>query len=245
MAALSAERLATFRRPGDNDAAIVTRYVWNVALGMAMTPLLHAIEVTLRNTIDRAGTLQCPPPCRHRGVPCWLDAEPSLLASEDARMVAIARDALRRRGKPLTPGRLVAELSFGFWTRLLRRPYDQGTAKHPGAGCPLWTATNLKQAFPNMPSRAREREQLHQRYNAARVFRNRVSHHEPIFHLDLPKMHRELTHALAWMNLDAARTIQTFDQTLRVWTASPRLFRARCATLFAYTADATNVRRFR
>jgi hypothetical protein len=40
------------------------------------------------------------------------------LHEQEARKVDAARTALRNAGKPLETRRLVAELTFGFWTAL-------------------------------------------------------------------------------------------------------------------------------
>lgn len=36
-----------------------------------------------------------------------------------------AKDSMMRQGKLLTSGRVVAELSFGFWTALIGRKYEK------------------------------------------------------------------------------------------------------------------------
>jgi hypothetical protein len=229
--ALSSERMSAFREVGDSDRDTAARYAWNIALGMAMTPLLHCIEVTLRNAIFHAGALCYPNPRRYHHVPCWLDMYPSVLDSEDEKAVSSACIALHRRAKQRTSGRLIAELGFGFWVSLLRRPYDQGRAKGTGSGFALWTAANLKQSFPNLSSRFRTRESIHSRFEEARLFRNRISHHEPIFHKDIEKLHGEFSRALAWMNLDAYRAVDAFDDTIQLLRVGPRIFRTRCHDL--------------
>jgi hypothetical protein len=55
-----------------------------------------------------------------------------------------AKDTLRRAGRPLDPGRIVAELSFGFWERLLTHG-PPGKLNYEMA---LWRPS-LHRAFPN------------------------------------------------------------------------------------------------
>ena len=50
--ALSEQRLQVYAASGDTDELeAVARYLWNGALATAMVPVLHALEVTLRNNL--------------------------------------------------------------------------------------------------------------------------------------------------------------------------------------------------
>ena len=73
--------------------------------------------------------------------------------------------------RPLTPGRVISELSFGFWTALCSRPYSQS----------LWIPY-LHRAFP---TRDWDTGLLFARLEAIRKLRNRVAHHEPILNRNL------------------------------------------------------------
>jgi hypothetical protein len=55
--------------------------------------------------------------------PTWFD-RPGLLQPDLLRKVAAVKSNLTRAGRPLDPGRIVAELSFGFWTQLYGRVYE-------------------------------------------------------------------------------------------------------------------------
>ncbi|WP_444945362.1 hypothetical protein ACJJIP_13825 [Microbulbifer sp. VTAC004] len=63
----------------------------------------------------------------------------------------------------LDAGRVIAELSFGFWTSLLDRRYKQV----------LWPRL-LKTAFPEMPRRLRTRNNLSRRFQRICHLRNRI-----------------------------------------------------------------------
>ncbi|WP_203923445.1 hypothetical protein [Rugosimonospora africana] len=75
----------------------------------------------------------------------------------------------------VTADDVVAELQFGFWTSLL--------SNHRGSqyGRLLWVPT-LHRSFPHYHGRRRD---LHDNYEAMRLLRNRIMHHEPIHHRDL------------------------------------------------------------
>ncbi len=131
--ALSAERLGAYARPGDADELdSVARYLWNLALCSALQPALHILEVTVRNHLFKvsrrivdATTLS------FDRIPCWLDARPSLPAERERQAVEEAKAKLEIRGSPMTEGRLVSALGFGFWVSLCKRPYEQGRTVGP------------------------------------------------------------------------------------------------------------------
>ncbi|MFO0437906.1 MAG: hypothetical protein ACK5YD_05205, partial [Phenylobacterium sp.] len=47
-------------------------------------------------------------------------------------------------------------------------------------------------------------DRVHRRLNALRRLRNRIAHHEPIFHRDLETDHAEVIEAIRWMSADTA-----------------------------------------
>jgi hypothetical protein len=53
----------------------------------------------------------------------WYAVAP--LDAEEQRNIAEARTRLQRENKVPTPGRIVAELNFGFWVSLVRSRYAQ------------------------------------------------------------------------------------------------------------------------
>ena len=154
--ALSEERLQAYATKGDSDSLdAVARYIWNLAPGAAMQPLLHVLEITFRNHIfDNSVKFIDESKLKFHHVDCWLDADPTLLEGNEVRSVDEAKETLLRRRKPLTPGRLIARLGFGFWTGLCNRPYEQGRSSGPA----LWPAM-LNTGFPFLVRAKRTRAQ--------------------------------------------------------------------------------------
>jgi hypothetical protein len=161
---LSAPRLATYVRAtgGDLDRA-VELYLWNAAVTGALWEVLGHVEVVLRNVLHDALT------ARHQRLDRagqWYD-DPARELSQHARDdISRAKQRLQRAGAPLLPGKIVAELSFGFWRFLLARRYT----------ATLWPA--LRPAFPYMPGS--DRRLLEAPVARLHVLRNRVAHHEPL-----------------------------------------------------------------
>lgn len=117
--------------------------------------LLHGLEVTIRNSMHDLLTA-------HFGMPRWYAVAPLSAYSQDKIRDAV-RDAV---GPNASPGKVVAELMFGFWTDLAAQRYH-------------WTPWQpcLSGAFPRVKL---ARPIIHRRLENIRWLRNRVAHHEAI-----------------------------------------------------------------
>lgn len=137
---------------------------------------------------------------------------PGLLQQAHERdAVAKARAALTLQRKPRDVHRIVAELTFGFWTSLLDRRYEQI----------LWPPL-LKTAFPHMPRKQRTRANLSRRFHTVRQLRNRIFHHEPIAHWqDLAQQHAGILEAIAWIAPGAKDLVQAIDRFPEIHAQGP------------------------
>jgi hypothetical protein len=116
----------------------------------------------------------------------WFQRGTAPLGDDSKRMIFEAEEELKRDRRRTDPGDVVAELKFAFWVGLLGPKYD----------ATLWRKCVYK-AF--LAGGGKPRSEVHGRFNAIRRFRNRVAHHEPIFHKDLIKTHDEIIEAIRWM----------------------------------------------
>jgi hypothetical protein len=183
---LSEERLGPYLALSSNDLREALRlYERNTALSEALYGLLQGLEVTLRNAMHRA---------LWRGLSRedWYDAVAWQRAQQE--QIANAKDSLQKKGKSVTPGRMVAELTFGFWVGLTGPKYSMN----------LWER-HLYKALPNAKL---GRKQLNKRLESIRLLRNRVAHHEPILSRDLERDVQRILETIGWMNRDTARWIQ-------------------------------------
>ncbi len=163
--ALSTERLAAYRQrlAKDGNRNLFSHYAWNMALSESLYPVLQILEVALRNSIHSAS-------CRHFGRDDWYNNH-HIIHPKDVGALDKAKEILTRQHKALDPGRIIAELNFGFWTSLMDKRYEQV----------LWHQL-IKAAFPYMPKKIRTRRELSRRFNKIRRLRNRIFHHEPIWY---------------------------------------------------------------
>ncbi len=198
---LSDERLAVY----GNDAQIVlARYAWNTALSESLYTSLQFSEITLRNQIHSALS-------QRANTPAWYDTLP--LSHWQSQQVQEAQLSLTQSRKPLTPGRVVAELSFGFWTGFFNR-------HHTHTGLAAWI---LKRCFPAAPKNERVIHKMDQRWKRIRDLRNRVFHHERIIHwADLSTQHSAILQLLSWMEPAVevyAKSIDRFPMVHSMGTA--------------------------
>lgn len=206
---MSAERIAKYYRKDSNgevdgDVEAVARYLWNVALQSTLVPALHAAELTIRNAVFDASVRVAN--WRGRSVQeinCWLDATPSLLFRKEETAVADAKDHLRANPRSMTPGHLVAKLSFGFWVNLLNSAYEQGRTDGPA----LWPRG--AKMFQGVPSAERNRVDLRRRFDAGRRFRNRVFHHEPIWDQEPARDYEHVLETLRHLNPGISRAVHS------------------------------------
>jgi hypothetical protein len=195
---ISTARLQRYQPPTGTDFETAVNYIWNVELAEALYCALNAVEVALRNALHHTLT-------QHFGVPTWYDQR-GLLEPNQVVAVRAAKTRIVSYGNPVTPDRVVSELTFGFWVVILSRPY----------GARLWQgqdAAPLKNAFMRIPKNKRQRQIIHQQYNEIRELRNRVFHHEPLFDdRFLGQRHREIYRGLRWLNPRMVDCVELYDR---------------------------------
>lgn len=210
-AVLSHERLHKYLREADADLrGALQLYDWNTSVSAAFYEVLQWVEITLRNAIHRC--LSC-----SYGDEWYFDPRVGLdHASRGQLENALGR--LRQERKPLRAPDIVASLSFGFWIGLLG-PGGLITASGPKADYErtLWRAA-LRRVFPYQTSLTRKN--VHKSLDYLRTLRNRIAHHEPIFHRDLARDHARILEVTGWMSPVVSERIK---QNTRV----PRLLRGR------------------
>jgi hypothetical protein len=203
-AAFSVARLATYRGDGVDTQVALGRYAWNVELSEALYPCLHALEIVLRNALDRAI-------CEQRKDSEWL-LSADWLGDLELRSITNAQMNLMSRGMLPTHGSLMAELRFGFWTALFDRRYEQM----------LWP-TLLAEVFPGIPRRIRTRHTISVRLTNVRRLRNRVFHHEPIWYWDsLRGDHSEIEETIGWLSPLAHELVLSIDRFQNIFDRGVR-----------------------
>lgn len=206
---LSQPRLAPYKAAAGGQLEPALRlYTWNVEVGAAFFESLHYFEVAFRNTThDALSTWASTLPggsSQPGGSGRWYD-HPAVSLNPGSH--AAVRTAIRRATddgrRAELPGRVVAELSLGFWGGLLADGYNRS----------LWQPC-LQHAFPGARRRA-----LHDAVDELRRLRNRIAHHEPLHTRDLAADYATL---LGTAERIAPRLSWWIDTTSRVPTVFGR-----------------------
>ena len=154
----------------------ISLYKYNIQASQALYPLISVFEVTLRNCIDRALI-------KHFKDNNWLltkrhefayhpnmvykDSRGNIVSDEFfAARLKKTESRLSHLGIPISHGKLLAELTFGFWVKF----FDTSAIKVL-RGAPL-------DAFVNKPHK--KLALVHSHLNAVVTLRNRIAHNEPI-----------------------------------------------------------------
>lgn len=192
---LHSERLDAYRQDQADAAMTLARYSLNMALCESLYPVLQFAEIALRNATHAAFTARC-------GTDRWYDTITGL-QSWQVDKIQEAKDSLIKNGKPITPGRMVAELSFGFWTGFFNKYHA-----HTGIGHYL-----ASRVFTHAPKSERDLAKLDTRWKSIRDLRNRVFHHERILHWkDLDTQQKAMLEVIAWISPELHDLAATFDR---------------------------------
>lgn len=206
---LTAERLGSYLHwsGGDLEAAFAL-YEWNMSASAAVMHTTGMVEVVVRNAMDRA--LQ--DLATARGWSSWFDRAP--LDQRGRADIRKARERATRFGsQPEVHGKVVAELTLGFWRYLAASRYLTA----------LWTPA-LFRAFPAGPvDKLQEQRQVDRYLKNLLLVRNRAAHHEPIHRRNLG---RDLDAAVAvtsWVDPNAGDWVADLSTLGRVVDAKPTL----------------------
>lgn len=194
---ISKERLQPYLIHHSNDQVkAIQHYKSNILVSEAFYPLLSILEIGLRNSID----LQLSKKFNDKN---WFENREFIkIASRfQINRISDARTNILSEKKEITSGRIISELSFGFWTSLFDTKFEMT----------LWKTLRL--AFPNCPKEIRKRRTMSSKFNLVRKLRNRIFHHEAItWNLDvIQEYEHEILEALDWLNKDLVNWLERLN----------------------------------
>jgi len=180
---------------GDVDKAL-DLYLFNLKVSSALFEVIGGYEIALRNsmhlTLEHAFSAED-----------WFDHVPFPWLPYEQRSLSTAKQQIRTRKKQPTPGRIVAELTLGFWCELAGSPYRDS----------LWIP-HLHKAFPY---KRLGRKVAYERLHDIRILRNRIAHHECILNLNLPAEHDKIIEAVGWICPRTRKWIEEFSSFSVRW----------------------------
>lgn len=204
---LTSERLGSYLRwSGGDVGAAFALYEWNMAAAATVMHTTGMVEVIVRNAMDRelqglAGV---------RGWSTWFDgAPPDQRGRADIKK---ARERARRpANQPELHGKVVAELTLGFWRYLAASRYLTS----------LWTPA-LFRAFPDGPTdKLQAQRQIDRHLRNLLLVRNRAAHHEPIHRRDLLRDLAAAVEVAAWVQPQAGAWVADLSTIADVVLARP------------------------
>ena len=195
---LSPPRFGIYLSAGGGDRSLALElYEWNAETSAALQHDLAHLEVALRNAYDTALAAAAGAGMSHWTQDALRVFPVSRQKAKDGTYVdrnktpreQIAK-AVQTVGRNAPPGKVIAELTFGFWRYLSTKAHDQS----------LWVPY-LHKAFAVGTSRP----QVDRPVGRLHKLRNRVAHHEPLLQQDLAQRHADLLSltALISSELDA------------------------------------------
>lgn len=200
--ALSLERFGRYLdwANGDRSRAIEL-YTLNTLISESLYTPLQMLEVALRNRIHAVMTEAVDESWFH---------EPGLLLGEwQPEQLAKAIQDIEADKKEATPGRIVAALTFSFWTAMFGKDYET-----------LWQTT-LHKIGRKPDGKGLRRKDFSGPLAQIRSLRNRIAHHEPVIMWNLPKRYESMVEMTGWLSPAAAAWCQAHCRFLKVYPAEP------------------------
>lgn len=182
---ISPERLGSYRLYArEPEQHVFERYFWNLSLAKDFYPLLQNLEIALRNNIHAGAT-------DFYSNPYWFDL--SFVKHHQTVYILKAKTEVAKEKvipvSSVSPGAIIAELTFGFWVNIFNRPYTQ------------FFLDVCIHVFRHAPKRYRDRDIIRQKLDKVRLFRNRVFHHEAIWNrTDLPGIYNDILELIQWID---------------------------------------------
>jgi hypothetical protein len=197
-------------------------YNWNSQLSSAFIHCLHLFEVVLRNRISIAiaavygedwqystafvGSL----PQGYTGSYSFRD---DLESSRNKIIREIQRDNKNLVGPIKAPnGKVVAELKFMFWVGMLTSRFDAA----------IWNSY-LTLSFPNLviTSIRSDRRTIYEKADSIRRLRNRIAHHEPIFHVGVSNEYANIAQIVGYSCLLTAGILDRTENVRKLIANCP------------------------
>lgn len=198
---LSDERFGRYVRiAGSDPDKAVEMYTANARLAQAFYIPLQGLEVTLRNSIHDV--------MKKDLTGYWFDRPNLIRLGNQLESIVDAKKRIfeEKRGDdfPLNEGRVVAGLSFGFWTSLFDSQYED-----------IWR-THLHKIVVGK-NKGITRKTFSGRLHLIRKIRNRIAHHECIIEGDIEKIYNDILELTGYLSPEARYWIEKNNGFISVY----------------------------
>ncbi len=205
---LSKPRIQRFLVAAGNSTSKAQQlYRINLSVSQAFYPILNLFEIFLRNAVnDQVAS--------YFDNSNWITSEKQGFMNDGflkkskfflKRSVQRAEKTIERKGGKISSGKVISELSFGFWASLFEVHHYR-----------LIRGVIIR-CFPHRPNHVK-RSIVFQKLNRIRQFRNRIYHNEPICFKgsnvnfkEAEKIKDEIFEMLSWIDSDLATYTEYFN----------------------------------
>ena len=145
----------------------IDEYLDNLVFSKKAYIPLSILEISLKNSINELLT--------EKLGENWLENK-DFLTNDSLRKIEEAKKILYKRAELISKSKIIAELSFGFWVNLFKKPYEKKLR-----------TKDIQKIFTNLPPKKEKiinREVIYKELNHIRNFRNRVFHYEKVINKD-------------------------------------------------------------
>jgi len=207
---ISSARLSTYRNHSVNhNSQLIANYVLNAKISENFYFLLQNSEVALRNAIYDGFMKNYPrrdffflhetnSRNRYRSRQEYHDRE-------CWKMLCGVKYKLRNISH-MNDGKIIAELNFGFWTKLLLSTNHKYTKMWRSIFVDVFPHYNITHSID------KDKVIIGNKINRIRLFRNRIFHYEPISNQpNLMQIHDDIIEILGWINKDMQALTIMFD----------------------------------
>lgn len=210
--AISTSRLSTYRtlRSSTNNTKLIENYIYNAKISENFYMLLQNLEVTLRNAIydsySNVGFRRAIFDLRNSNTSNRRNYNREYHSHACWRMIGTVKYHLNQSGITPTDGKIISELNFGFWTKLLEENHYKTI---------LWRQI-FRLVFPYYPhSRLVDNDVdvVSNKINTIRQFRNRIFHYEPIINrANLEQDRNDILEVIGWISPEMQKLSKIYDE---------------------------------
>ena len=219
---ISKSRLSTYGDSTSKEIDRIKNYILNAKISENFYFLLQNLEVSLRNAIYESFKLhygdkkdffflyETDSRQRYKGRKekhsreCW-------------KMICSAKYNIINSSSTISDGKIIAELNFGFWTKLLASTDSKYTN--------MWRKIFIE-VFPNykiMTSIDNDKIIVGTIINQIRNFRNRIFHYEPIFNKAPKQYHDKILESTKWINDSLYEMNMMFDEFEDIYNSKDKI----------------------
>lgn len=211
-ATLSPIRLHRFVVAAGSPAQGLRLYRWNAQLASAYWTPLHFMEVAVRNAVHDSLS-------DYFGKQDWFEGPIAGAGAEwlyDSEREAVEKAISKLH--TISPGKVVAELHFGFWVGLLSGRYMPPPSVRAGADYHdlVWVKGGVGRKFGGA-----KRGIIYKRLNRLRLFRNRIAHHEHLMGENLDLVSQDIDETLKLLDPATATWVRAMSDVQKVRNSRP------------------------